>query len=84
VASVNVRSSKISARRQAELGGDDVADAPRHLELALGGLGHAVSSMVSAITAAPYFITSGITASMRSRPFSRLIELTTRTARIRG
>ena len=34
------------------------------------------SSIVKAITAAPYFMTSGITASMRWRPFSRLIEFT--------
>ena len=77
VASVKVRSSKISrsaGRPYSPVTMSWMRRATSSLRSAVFAM--PCSSIVSAITAAPYFTTSGITASSRARPFSRLIEFT--------
>ena len=78
VASVNVRSSKISAPSWMPYSPTTMS----RMRFAISSLRCAVfaipvSSMVSATTAAPASFTSGITESIFTRPFSRLTELTT-------
>ena len=78
VVSVKVRTSKISASRSSPCS----SQASSVMRWAISTLRSAVlaiptSSMVSAISAAPWAFASGTTRSALSRPASRLIELTT-------
>ena len=78
VASVKVRSSKISAPAGRPYSPTTMSRMRRATSsFCCAVFAIPVSSIVSATTAAPASFTSGITESIFARPFSRLIELTT-------